>query len=152
MNRQYWRPWLHYTYLLYILYSLMYLVSSFWCISIRKPSVLQTQEPPSSKWRGVMCGGKKNHTTSSSARVVLPLAAGYTALPGSLLVLGLFSASVASQTLSQKYHRAAQAKATGMAESPGRGRHRGQQPLKHQPALKPAQPSPQNPTLAACIL
>ena len=38
MNRQYWRPHLHFIYLPYILCSIMYLISSFLCISIRKPS------------------------------------------------------------------------------------------------------------------
>lgn len=43
MNRQYWRPQLHYIYLLYIFYSIMYLISSFLYIFIRKPGVLQQQ-------------------------------------------------------------------------------------------------------------
>lgn len=43
MNRQYRRPQLHYIYLLYIFYSIVYLISLFLCISIREPGVLQQQ-------------------------------------------------------------------------------------------------------------
>lgn len=75
-----------------------------------------------------MCGGKKNHTARSSAQVALPLAAGFTALPGSHLVLGLFSASLASQTLSHKDHRAAQAKAIGAAKALAEGGRGGSNP------------------------
>lgn len=69
MNRQYWRPQLHFIYLLYILYSIMHLIPSFWCISIRKPSVLQQQSKrtTSKQIKEHHLGIKKqNHTGTSS--------------------------------------------------------------------------------------
>lgn len=43
MNKQYWGPQLPFIYLLYVSYSITYLTSPCWCISIRKPSLLQQQ-------------------------------------------------------------------------------------------------------------
>lgn len=129
MNRQYWRPQLHYIYLLYIFYSIMYLISPSLYISIRKTGVLQQQSKRASleEKEGKTTRGPAPSKISQAARrhqlPYVPASLCHVLLLDRLSCLdpvfsGFVFCSLAEQMVSLRDHRTAQANGTGAAESP----------------------------------
>lgn len=148
----------------------MYLISSFWCISIRKPSALQQQSKRTAfkQIKEHHLGRKKKNLTGTrsewdftgSELVPAPVCS---ASLCHLLLLDvrscldpIFSGFVFCQFSRPNGftgdHRIAQVNTTGAAETPGSREIQGTATSSTSASPKTSFAQPQNPTLTSCIL